>query len=299
MAPYFNPIELCKIGDYKDNSKKGSGKNLFDKDTVTRNKTFTSQGVVNDSPGLFISDYIKVEPNTTYYVNENAPVVIGLDENKNSLGYIRNINMAGSFTTQATCEYIRIRAFNTTIPMETAISKTMLNEGSTALPYEPYHYANKWYIEKQIGKVVLDGSESWQVSGTNTSGYNRFTSSMIYNLIDKPSTTGQVADILANYFIKKSADNTYQRQEGISVGTNGNLYIYEDSLKEYTAEQFKTWLSTHNTIVYYVLETPTTEEITDSALINQLEAIQSDLIKYKVSKELILDYDTPELEYLE
>ena len=36
---------------------------------------------------------------------------------------------------------------------------------------------------------------------------------------------------------------------------------------------FKTWLSTHNTIVYYVLATPTETEITNSTLIEQLEAI--------------------------
>ena len=40
-----------------------------------------------------------------------------------------------------------------------------------------------------------------------------------------------------------------------------------------TLENFKTWLSTHNTEVYYPLATPTTTEITDSTLISQLEAL--------------------------
>ena len=42
-------------------------------------------------------------------------------------------------------------------------------------------------------------------------------------------------------------------------------------------EKLKTWLSTHNTIVYYVLATPTTEEITESnypTLYNQLNNIK-------------------------
>ena len=36
---------------------------------------------------------------------------------------------------------------------------------------------------------------------------------------------------------------------------------------------FKTWLSTHNTIVYYVLETEQDILITDSTLISQLNAL--------------------------
>lgn len=36
---------------------------------------------------------------------------------------------------------------------------------------------------------------------------------------------------------------------------------------------FKTWLSTHNTTVYYVLAEPTTTEITNATLISQLNAL--------------------------
>lgn len=38
---------------------------------------------------------------------------------------------------------------------------------------------------------------------------------------------------------------------------------------------FKTWLSNNNTILYYVLATPTTTEITDTTLINQLNNLYS------------------------
>ena len=48
-----------------------------------------------------------------------------------------------------------------------------------------------------------------------------------------------------------------------------------DSNTANTANLFKTWLSTHNTTVYYVLATPTYTEITDTNLINQLEALKS------------------------
>jgi hypothetical protein len=42
-----------------------------------------------------------------------------------------------------------------------------------------------------------------------------------------------------------------------------------------TIPNFKTWLSTHNTSVYYPLATPTNTEITDTTLIGQLEALKT------------------------
>ena len=39
--------------------------------------------------------------------------------------------------------------------------------------------------------------------------------------------------------------------------------------------KLKSWLSTHNTIVYYALATPTDELITDTTLIEQLNALKN------------------------
>ena len=50
--------------------------------------------------------------------------------------------------------------------------------------------------------------------------------------------------------------------------------IYVRTTTSSTASDFKIWLRTHNTTVYYVLATPTNEAITDTTLINQLNLIE-------------------------
>ena len=65
---------------------------------------------------------------------------------------------------------------------------------------------------------------------------------------------------IANYFLHlsrdKLIDKTYE-QNGIgSVGTSINIKINSETIEGDTVEKFKTWLSSHNTIVYYLTKTP-------------------------------------------
>lgn len=66
-------------------------------------------------------------------------------------------------------------------------------------------------------------------------------------------------------------ENLGQIVPNIQIGTTTTG---TPSTKASTVEQLKTWLSTHNTDVYYILATPITTEITDTTLINQLESIK-------------------------
>lgn len=274
-TPYgTTPIELCKIGDYQDIIKKSTGKNLFDKSMVFLNKMITGTGSLIDFTGIFSSDYIKVKPSTTYYVNEYIPTIVAFDKDKSSLGYIRNASGATTFATPNNCEYIRVRMFDASIDMTTALNNAMLSLGSSATTYEPY--GTGWYVKKEIGKVVFTGGndETWNISETSTSGSNRFLNESIANLVTKPSADSVTINTLSNNFVAKSANQTYLNQEGIDISKIGNLHIYSDTTKNYTVAQFKTWLNTHNTIIYYPLATPTITEITDSTLLSQLNALE-------------------------
>ena len=57
------------------------------------------------------------------------------------------------------------------------------------------------------------------------------------------------------------------------TGTKYGIYVNIDNTIASTISSFKTWLETHNTTVYYQLETPTNTEITETSLINELEII--------------------------
>ena len=65
-------------------------------------------------------------------------------------------------------------------------------------------------------------------------------------------------------------------------------------------EDFDEELKNNNIIVYYLLNIPTTTEITQEnypALYNVLKQIQDYLTAYKINKEFILGYSSPEIEY--
>ena len=149
--------------------------------------------------------------------------------------------------------------------------------------YQDYIYKenNKWYKHSEIGKVVFNGSENWNVSSywekTNTNVYYATIKDDIYF----PDWTSNYC--LSNYFITYARNPLYSLDDnglgfsGTAGITSPSFTIRIDKTLASDTQNFKTWLSTHNTIVYYVLATPTDTEITDMTLISQLEEISKTL----------------------
>ena len=269
-------IELCKIGDYQDSIRKGTGKNLFDKDNVIKvdNKILNDSGVeTSDNTGGYTKMYIPINPNTTYTIS-------GLQTNgtkriyffDNSKGFISRTSAqynvsSFNFTTPNNCYYIDIQYYLTNNNFNTY----QIEVGSTPTEYEPYGYKGKWYLEKKIGKVVLDGSENWSKFGSVNHEYQ-------LSLFDGLSSDGSnqyfpalstqyknhnvVAASLKNYeFSHFSTQPSSKKERFIRVRNNDIT----------TLSNWKTTLQNNNLIVYVPLTTPTITEITDSTLINQLE----------------------------
>lgn len=272
-APYKTPIELCKIGNYQDRIFKSSGKNLFN--------TWNS-GSVNLTTGEFTttarnrSDYIEVQPSTNYTLwRENtgfATYSIEYDNNHNFIEYktITSANTTLSFTTTATTKYIVLYQYTSYAPT----NRAMLNEGSAALPYEPYG-SGTWYLEKNIGKVVLNGSETWNRTQVTSSNSYAFWS--LFTTLDLPKPKYNInTPKICNYFPYefKVWNQSTVNHLAENDATNLSLLFNVDNSIATTVTQWNNWLSTHNTTVYYVLATPTTTEITDSELISQLESIE-------------------------
>ena len=145
--------------------------------------------------------------------------------------------------------------------------------------YQDYIYKtnDKWYIHKEIGKVVLNGSESWTAMWTATGRYAYRTD--IANILQ---TTSQevVANLFSNLFKAYSQIVLYHDSGddfvnyGIGQRINQSQIIVKNN-DTTSVNDFKTWLSTHNTIVYYVLNEATETEITNSELVGQLENLIS------------------------
>lgn len=166
-----------------------------------------------------------------------------------------------------------------------------LEEGSTATAYEPYQsqsytidlgstelckigtyqdYIYKsdddWFVHKECGKVVLDGSESWQRNDANE----------VFTLADTALYMRDGTSPFSNYFIGQANVTSFGRMENNKIGllesaTNNRIIIKYTAIS--TVSAFKTWLSTHITNLYYPLATPTDTKITDNTLVGQLNAL--------------------------
>lgn len=148
-----------------------------------------------------------------------------------------------------------------------------------------YKDSGKWYLEKNIGKVVLDGSENWQKLNNVT--YNTY---YVNNLISA-NRANNTAPYLSNYFTEISTNQRYVDKTFFLNADNRITISYDDIT---SVADFKTWLSTHNTEVYYILATPTTTEITDTTLINQLNNIYN-ANTYKEKTEISVDGNLPSI----
>ncbi|MEE3325326.1 MAG: hypothetical protein VZR33_08335, partial [Methanosphaera sp.] len=273
--PYYN-YKLCKIDTYKDSIKKSTGKNLFDKNS----QNFKQYYILNENgeetqsnASQYSLNFTKVKPNTTYTIqgklcsSMNVTRIYEYDENKNWIKRGNGIGISSlpyTFTTNNNTYYLK---FQTEIAAYDG-NTVQLEENSTATDYEPY--GTDWYVKKEISKVVLNGSESWNMpSSTNYFYYNNSQFPM-------SSDGSSIYPMYSTYFISNKFDLLYNGtiDYGIAFAYNVNrMAIRNKDIT--TAEDFKTWLSTHNTIVYYVLDTPTYEKITNETLISQLESIEA------------------------
>jgi len=288
-TPYgTTPIEMCKIGTYEDSFLRNTGKNLFSLDNIENNGTGRTTYTINNdeititatSGGTyrFIYKTIPVDINETYTIkigkySDSSTGGLAQWGVVNSQGqyydYVKDLKNTQQITfipTESTitfrCGYLGNSCATNDV---LKISQIQLEKCNQATSYEPYGNG-EWYLHKEIGKITLDGSENWQIGNTGTSNwYYYFNSSYIPIQNIQTSSYG----LCSHYNIANIGNNN--TNQGISLLSNGILrvrYGIED-----TTTNYKTWLSTHNTIVYYVLATPTYTEITDTTLKGQLEDI--------------------------
>lgn len=281
-----------------DNEINVVGKNLFNKDSVVGGFVNADGTIGGDTSAYRTSDFIPIQPNTSYYKTlTESPRTKYYDSNKlplNTTTY-QDISIggnAGTFTTPNNACYLR---FSYPVASVDA-NNIMVHKGTTSSTYEPYigntynidlpsgmelckigtyqdyiyKDSDKWYLHKEIGKVVLDGSESWIAE---TQRYR------VDNIIQGKT------------FTSFDGNNPLAYCEGFKWG-NGTSSIFVNGAFWYTSNglnlslqkdenpnattlaNFKTWLGSNNQNVRYVLATPTTTQITDTTLISQLEALE-------------------------
>jgi hypothetical protein len=146
--------------------------------------------------------------------------------------------------------------------------------------YQDYIYkdGSDWKIHKNIGKVVLDGSndESWARSGQTTSSVfvAALTNALDGGFID---TTDTGANSLNEYFVYNDSTvvNTWKFNKDPSSTKQQYILLRFNISTIPDLASFKTWIASNNVPIYYPLATPTDTEITNEALIEQLDNVAS------------------------
>ena len=255
-------IELCKIGTYQDYIRKSTGKNLCN--GINQNYFITPEalaGIYQNNSGLIIEvdGTSKYTISTTinqyrYRVGCTDTIPQTATANVQVYGYTDKGGTSDSITLDTTGHnYILVNA--------TDLGAIQVEKGNQSTSFEPYtNGVPTWYLHKEIGKVVLDGSENWSLSSASP---QRF----IYNFGDGYSDAAKLL-ILSNYFKGIKFDDRDNVNYPSIYLENGYIGCNKTGID--TVVNFTTWLSNNNTTVYYVLATPTNTEITDSTLLTQL-----------------------------
>ena len=203
-------------------------------------------------------------------------------------------------------------------PNNTATSKTItmmltniqLEKGSTATEYEPYKSSSSLFvldqplrslpngvkdelviengrakIIKRVGTVVLDGSEdTWRIATIN--GINNF---IINNKINDINYKRNVINYISNYF--KGIKNADRYKEG-TFFTNSNKSLIFSNTNCNSIDEFKTWLSTHNTQVDYELAEPYTEKIGEIDTLSTFKGVNNVSLDTNIQTNMTITYPT-------
>ncbi len=225
-----------------------------------------------------------------YDQNKNGVTDGNYDNHASALGMLLTNKATGTFRTSPTTQYIKWYDTSSTDLSE----NVMINEGSV-----PFAYGESWiyititdgvntkktpiflnnneicgigtykdelvidkvghcYLNKKIGKITFNGTESWNFTNNGNAWY--ISSWASNNNAKVPASNDDLSNSLSNYFINIAKNDVATETNGIGIATNGEIDIkHEDYLT--SSSDFTTWLSSHNTILYYILETPTTIDL--------------------------------------
>ena len=262
-------LEYCKIGDYEADFVQGNGTQLFDKSTITTGKYIDGSGNLIDDNSNFAGDYIQIDNTKSYYINadsQSAKRIAYYDSTKTFISRELISTYGGSITIPNNAKFVRLSCYNVDL------ESLMFNEGTTALPYSPYG-KGKWYLKKNIGKIVLDGTNNavsyLRLGNAINTGYK------LINDIVAPSSNDDLINVESSHFVAKSINYLINNVSiGIGVRTDKILFLsFGDDSNYTTTEQINSWLSNNNVEVYYPLATPTYTLLNDT-LQEQLNNIE-------------------------
>ena len=323
FAPYSN---ICPISGWTGANVSRTGFNVCESWENTSNKNaYTSVVNVNK---------LKLRPNTTYCVSftvSNYTANVGITVTgtwRNAFTYIQisgNGRYSVVFTTNSNVQQYKDSDGVKFLQYESAVSSSLvISDFCISLSsdrngeYEPFAGYDEYSItfpstagtvyggtltlnQDGTGSLVVDragvdmGTVDWTYSGTNTSGIYEKTSSAIQNLVKKPSSSDARANIICSRYAALTRNQTYRKNVGISVSTNGWVYLYDPSYnRNDDTDAFEAAVS--GQYLVYELATPVTYTLTPGQVktllgVNNVWADTGDILSvdYPADTKLYID----------
>ena len=146
--------------------------------------------------------------------------------------------------------------------------------------YQDYIYegSDGWYVHKNIGKVVYDGTQAWNFEGGDGGAFFRTEPAIATFTVDKYAISDKLLAYDSTNALAVWTRYPYNVVAIRNRTTYAQIGIKTDVAS--TSSDFRTWLASNPTTVYYVLQTPTDTQITDATLISQLEALHEWMVRY-------------------
>ena len=284
------------------------GKNLFDVNSITENTQATTSGVEDHEVTYSASNYraimlIKVEPNSKYTLSIGDTNIVsriycvGMKTTTLESGHAFSwVNSGTTITTTSKDNYI-LGVLNISSGQGTIANVTNANvqfeKGSQATSYSAYFtpielckigtYQNyiwkdgdTWKVHKAVDKIILDGNTGGWTAWSYSTLDRYYTAALSNKIAGLPQTTVALLSHFKFFGVGSGVDSINKCLFNMSSGTavaNGNITLTfkKDSMP--TAASVSTWLSNNPVSLYYSLATPTDTAITNTALIEQLEAL--------------------------
>ena len=110
------------------------------------------------------------------------------------------------------------------------------------------------YLDKMLGKVVLDGNEEIKLGGVyeNITQFDYIMNNQVLYINDN------IARCISNHFVSTHFNNSWTRDNTVTLTGNSIRFM---SSTFTTVEEFKTWLSTNNVTAIYALANPYTLDL--------------------------------------
>lgn len=229
------------------------GRNLCPLGTVTFSRT--KKSYIGELPaGTYTISALVTSTDT-----DNTRCLLRLWKDDSHVGsdiyFTRNTREKRTITIDEPFNYVYMYASDSYVHTEgdtATFADIQIETGSTETSYEPYKTITETdisfpspvyggYIDLVTGEVwktwetVDMGSLRWNWTGTNTTDVCRMSTSSLSGVIEESSSNSVIGKIVCPVYKSISADSTYLKNTGISVGRNKAVIVYDENYNTSTS----------------------------------------------------------------